>query len=192
MHFLRAGALEREAREETELRLVDLLDAVDEFREIVFEELFALRGEGGDVFLLISLGDDEAEEELFAALLGHLRSETGGGGPLLVRGIGARRDDVEGELAASGADVLAEHLLYAGGVVFVLDGEAGGVLGEVEVDDDGLLDLAEHGLGAGGEGVDGVGGQIETRGERRREVVDEHEADKEEDDGEGFGAEFHR
>jgi hypothetical protein len=86
---------------------------------------------------------------------------------------------------------LAEHLLHAGGVVFILDGEAGGVLGEVEVDDDGFLDLAEHGLGAGGEGVDGVGGQIEACGKRRREVVDEDEADEEEDDGEGFGAEFH-
>ena len=42
------------------------------------------------------------------------------------------------------------------------------------------------------QGVDGIGGQIESCGERRREVVDEHEADKEEDDGEGFGAEFHR
>jgi hypothetical protein len=90
LHLLGAGALERETGEEAEFGFVDLLDAVDEFREIVFEELFALGGEGGDVFLLVGLGDDEAEEELFAALLGDLGGETGGRGLFLVGGVGAR------------------------------------------------------------------------------------------------------
>jgi len=86
---------------------------------------------------------------------------------------------------------LAEHLLHAGGVVLVGDRHAGGVLGEVEIDRHRLLDLAEHLLGALGEGVDGLGRGVDAHGDGGGEVVDEHEADEEEDGGEGFGAEFH-
>jgi len=121
--FLRARALKRQAREQTELLFVDLLDAVDELGEIVFEELLPLGVQRGEGFLLVRLGRNEAELDLLTGGGDELRLDAGGGGLLLVGRVGSRIDDVEGEFTAGGAGVLAEHFLHAGGVVFIDDGE---------------------------------------------------------------------
>ena len=114
-------ALERQARDEAELLLVDLADAVDQLGDVVLQELLALGVEGGDRLLLVGLRGDEAEVELAAvrgcvcgsmpAAVAFSSSGVSGSGSMTFR-----RD-----LAARGAHVLAEHLADALGVVLVLD-----------------------------------------------------------------------
>ena len=95
LRLLGIGALERQAGQQAHLGLVEVLHAIDQLGQIVFEKLFPLRHEGGDGLLLVGLGDDEPKEELFAALLRHLGRQACGRGPFLLRRVGAGIDDLE-------------------------------------------------------------------------------------------------
>jgi len=48
--------------------------------------------------------------------------------------------------------------------------------------------VTEQRFGAGRERVNLLGGRVVTRGQRRGQVIDQYEADKEKDDDEGFAA----
>ena len=129
---------------------------------------------------------------MFAGRRRGLRRDAGGRRLLLLGRVGLRINDVERDLAVGGANVLSQHLPHALGVVLEADGQGGGAAGEIEIELDGLFDLAEEGLGAGRERVNFLGGEIEPGRERRGEIVDEDEASEQQGDGEKFDSGFHR
>jgi hypothetical protein len=164
-HEIHLG-LQRQAGQEAELAAVKLLRLVEKLREIVFEELLAVGGESGDDLLVLGLDGHETEVKLFARGGPDLRGDAGGGGLFLVGGVGFRIDEVEGDLAAGGARIFAEHLPHPLGVVLDSDRQGAGAAREVEVELDRLLDLAEERPGAGRQRVDFLRGGIEARGNR--------------------------
>ena len=185
-HYVVGLACELQAGEDAELGLVELLDGVEEGGDVVFEQFLTMRAEGGEGLLLVGLSDNQTEVERFARAGNLLRLEPGGLRALLLGSVGRRGDDLEGKMTRRGADIGAQHLLHAVGVVFIRDRQAGDAMRGIETQRNGLLDFTEQRAGALGQGVDLAGGEVAAGRETGGEEIYQQQDGGEQDDGDGF------
>ena len=138
--------------------------AVDELGQIVFEKALALgRKERDDLLIVGRVGRGEAEINLVALAVERHRLQAEG--DRLVLDIGKRLgvEDFEAELAVRRGDVLLEQFAHALGIDAVGRDLVAETVGIVKAQGNRLVDLRQGVHGAGRQGVEMLGGQIEPR-----------------------------